>query len=152
MYAEEKALDSYHNVLFSLVYFWRLFSTWPKRLVIVSHGFKRERVIERHCKTIGFTQSRVSFIGINPPEHLGIGKPATMKGNAMALEEWTADPHGERDPLATKRAKRNPWATDQALFKTKAEEAQSGVLLRVVPGVGQVLLSGVRQPWEDIGT
>lgn len=63
---EEQALDSYHNILFSLVTFWRHCGDWPSRVTIVSHEFKRER-INGHCTAIGFPISKVGLIGIDPP-------------------------------------------------------------------------------------
>ncbi|KAL1840226.1 hypothetical protein VTJ49DRAFT_709 [Mycothermus thermophilus] len=56
---EERALDSYANILLSLITFWRHHSCWPMRLTIVSHGFKRVRLVDGHCAAIGFPLERV---------------------------------------------------------------------------------------------
>ncbi|KAK8124718.1 uncharacterized protein PG998_000477 [Apiospora kogelbergensis] len=41
---EPRALDSYYNVLFSLVLFWQTHGAWPEKVTIVSHAFKRARL------------------------------------------------------------------------------------------------------------
>src|SRR5437762_1472400 len=35
---EDRALDSFHNVIFSLALFWRREGAWPERVTIVSHA------------------------------------------------------------------------------------------------------------------
>ncbi|KAG5924504.1 hypothetical protein E4U42_004626 [Claviceps africana] len=49
---EQRALDTFHNILFSQTLFWERFGDLPRRLTIVSHGFKRRRVM-RHCAAMG---------------------------------------------------------------------------------------------------
>ncbi|CAI4215345.1 unnamed protein product [Parascedosporium putredinis] len=52
---EERALDSYYNVLFSLVQFWRLHSRrWPARLTVVSHAFKSPASTTDTAPRLGF--------------------------------------------------------------------------------------------------
>ena len=115
---EERALDSYHNVLFSLTLFWGRFGTWPRRVTIVSHAFKKERIMG-HCAAIGFPLERVAYIGIDPP---GLDeKQAAMDGARAAVADWAADAHGRGDKLKGKRRSRNPWRVWQGLFdKTTA--------------------------------
>ena len=60
-------MDSYQNILFSIIQFWRSTSRWPNSLTIVSHAFKRRRLVEAHCSAIAFPLEKVQFIGINPP-------------------------------------------------------------------------------------
>ncbi|KPM34152.1 hypothetical protein AK830_g12418 [Neonectria ditissima] len=93
---EQRALDSYHNVLFALTLFFARVQAWPTHMTIVSHGFKKQRLVDGHCTAIGFPLERVSFVGIDPPG-MAAGdqdKQDAMKGVAAAMGEWTSDPHG----------------------------------------------------------
>lgn len=137
---EDRALDSYHNVLFSLTLFHTHFNTWPRTITIISHAFKKERLIDGHCVAIGFPLERVTFIGIDPPgmaavatgAEVGDGKEEAMKGVGLAMGEWREDPHGRGVSLAGKRARRNPWGVRQGVFLE--EEGETGGL--VVKGEG----------------
>lgn len=121
---EDRALDSYHNVLFSLTLFYGRFHTWPSQITIVSHAFKKERLIDGHCVAIGFPLDRVKFVGIDPPGmaaavvgvEVADGKEEALKGVGLAMGEWREDPHGRGESLAGKRRKRNPWDTRQGVF------------------------------------
>ncbi|KAL8325033.1 hypothetical protein RB597_008347 [Gaeumannomyces tritici] len=148
---EEQALDSYYNVLFSVVAFWRRYATWPVKLTVVSHAFKRMRIVDAHCAAIGFPIDRVNFIGISPPnlppwlqamEQLdGPALPSTRyeesvseeKDEVMArgirevIGQWTDDPHGAGEALARKRQARNPWGISQRLFHDDEEKLKSGI-------------------------
>ncbi|KHN93878.1 uncharacterized protein MAM_08238 [Metarhizium album ARSEF 1941] len=143
---EERALDSYHNVLFGLSLFYRRFRCWPRHLAIVSHAFKKPRILGGHCVAIGFPLERVSFVGIDPP-CLG-AKPGAMIGVAEAEEEWRRDAHGRGPGLAAKRARRNVWGVWQGVFEEGTEDGDKGGLRTVGDGGGgsEVLVQGAR-PW-----
>ncbi|CAH0002995.1 unnamed protein product [Clonostachys byssicola] len=116
---EERALDSYHNVLFSLTLFFSRFGAWPRHMTIVSHAFKRPRLIDGHCVAIGWPLERASFVGIDPP---GLaGKEGAVEGAARAIGEWMDDPHGRGASLKGKRSKRNPWGVGQGMFEKGVE-------------------------------
>ncbi|KAK4039456.1 Mur ligase [Parachaetomium inaequale] len=153
---EEQALDSYHNILFSLVAFWRRHGAWPERMTIVSHEFKRERIVEGHCAAIEFPLERIRFVGINPPgmDDVAVAAPGGMEkleaifeGVQLALEQWRADPHGVGEVLRGKRVGRNPWRGHQMLFLEEEERERSGLDTRRVGGGGEGLLPGGRRPW-----
>ncbi|KAH6854327.1 Mur ligase [Chaetomium sp. MPI-CAGE-AT-0009] len=146
---EEQALDSYHNILFSLVAFWRRHAVWPARLTIVSHAFKRARLVDGHCAAIGFPLDRVAFVGINAPG-MDADKEEAWRGAQLALGQWEADPHGVGEELLGKRVKRNCWGVSQRLFLTKEEEERSGVEIRPIPDGSEGLLPGGRRPWAEI--
>lgn len=145
---EDRALDSYHNVLFSLTLFYSRFHTWPSQITIVSHAFKKERLIDGHCAAIGFPLDRVNFIGIDPPGmtaavngvRVGDGKEEALKGVGLAMGEWREDPHGRGESLAGKRRKRNPWNIKQSVF---VEDGDTGGLVIV----GEVLDEQAPRPW-----
>ena len=139
---EDRALDSYHNVLFSLTLFYSRFHSWPSRITIVSHAFKKERLIDGHCAAIGFPLDRVDFVGIDPPgmaaaaagESVGEGKEEALKGVGLAMGEWKDDPHGRGESLAGKRGRRNPWNVSQGVF---ASEGDTGGLVIVGKGIDE---------------
>jgi hypothetical protein len=158
---DELALDSYYNILFSLIEFWRSTATWPSQLTIVSHAFKRHRIVEGHCASIGFPLEKITFIGVNPPDlpmsfqssggQPTVTSPAStkaeeMKGVRAAEEQWAADPRGVGPLLAGKRSRRNPWNSSQELFRSEEERRRSGVDTELVNGT-ESLVEGGRRPW-----
>ncbi|CAK7244320.1 MAG: hypothetical protein STHCBS139747_005858 [Sporothrix thermara] len=164
---EEQALDSYYNILFSLVAFWRRVGAWPARLTIVSHAFKQSRLVDDHCgpDAIAFLplDQRVSFIGINPPnipaefggpssnkETLAVteDKSKAMQGAHDVLSHWAVDPHGVGDLLAGKRRGRNPWNCDQKLFVDDEERQRSGLVTRQVGRDMEAIADGSPRPWN----
>ncbi|KAH6874771.1 hypothetical protein B0T10DRAFT_414919 [Thelonectria olida] len=151
---EDRALDSYHNVLFSLTLFFAHFQTWPKHITIVSHDFKRERLVDGHCTAIGFPLGRVSFIGIDPPGMAalavggqgGEGKEEAMKGVGIAMGEWRSDPHGRGASLAGKRTKRNPYGVEQGVFGKDIGQRRGGLVVKD-DGGSEVLDEEAERPW-----
>ncbi|CAK7263008.1 hypothetical protein SEPCBS57363_000349 [Sporothrix epigloea] len=165
---EEQALDSYYNILFSLVAFWRRVGAWPARVTIVSHAFKRSRLVDDHCGSGAIAilplDQRVSFIGINPPnlpaEFGGASSAAStavvsedkskaMQGAHDVLGHWATDPHGVGHLLAGKRRARNPWKCDQRLFVNDTERQRSGLLTRLVGGDMEAIAEGSPRPWNN---
>lgn len=148
---EDRALDSYHNVLFSLTLFYSKFGTWPARMTLVSHDFKRQRLVDGHCTAIGFPLNRVSFVGIDPPGMANAGagdgeKKDAIRGVAQAEDDWLADPHGRDRKLARKRAIRNPWAVDQSVFGDRGVGETGGLVMRG-DGWEETLVDDAPRPW-----
>ncbi|KAK7425202.1 hypothetical protein QQX98_000117 [Neonectria punicea] len=144
---EPRALDSYHNVLFALTLFFARVQAWPTRMTIISHGFKKPRLVDGHCTAIGFPLERVSFVGIDPPG-MAAGhrdKQGAMEGVVAAMREWTGDPHGRGTSLAGKRVKRNPWGVAQAVFAEGGSER--GGLVVKEEGGAEVLDEDAPRPW-----
>ncbi|OHE90862.1 hypothetical protein CORC01_13839 [Colletotrichum orchidophilum] len=159
------ALDSYHNILHSLLLFRRLYAVYPRTLTIVSHAFKRPRIIDGHCAAIGFPLERIRYIGIDPPGMKGAatatattttivtapGEKGGAKGGAIAgvqraADEWTEDPHGVGPSLSGKRRARNPWGLEDCLFASDEERIQSGVATRIVDS-HEALVEDAKRPW-----
>lgn len=134
---EERALDSYHNILFSLTLFYTRHQRWPEIITIISHKFKQAR-LDAHCEAIGFPLSRVRHIGIDPPNL----QPDA--GISLAMDEWTADSHGKGDKLANKRRKRNPFSVWQGIFPE--DTTDTGGLITYGHGENEVLADATR-PW-----
>lgn len=135
-------MDSYQNILFSIIQFWRSTSRWPNSLTIVSHAFKRRRLVEAHCSAIAFPLEKVQFIGINPP-----GIPEVVDQEEEAVSGWLKDPQGQSDSLKTKRARRNLWGVSQSLFEGEHERQQSGVATQLLEGGEEILVEGGARPW-----
>lgn len=155
-------MDSYYNILFSIVLFWRVHHVWPRYLTLVSHAFKRSRLVDAHCVAIAFPLGRVRFVGINPP---GIGpaegangvaldgqvsteKAEAMRGVTQVVDHWAEDPHGAGEVLAGKRRQRNPWKVDQRLFLSDDERLRSNIKTRLLDDGGEALLDGEDMPWS----
>lgn len=135
-------MDSYQNILFSIIQFWRSNSRWPKSLTIVSHAFKRRRLVEAHCNALAFPLDKVHFIGINPP-----GIPEVVDREEDAANEWVKDPQGQSDSLKTKRARRNLWGLSQKLFESEYERQQSGIATKLLEDGEEILAEGGVRPW-----
>ncbi|KAF7908636.1 uncharacterized protein EAF01_004391 [Botrytis porri] len=136
---EEEALDSWENLVRGLLAFWRETGGWAEKIMIVSHGFKRERFGKLHCGVLGlgmgtsFGPSRerndredgngkgkgveVVFEGINPEfmdkesEEFDAEKcEDTMKGEReRGYGEWEKDLWGTGMVLRGKRGGRDKW-------------------------------------------
>ncbi|RYP57378.1 hypothetical protein DL769_009515 [Monosporascus sp. CRB-8-3] len=146
---EERALDSYSNVLLSLIRFWQDHgNVWPEQITIVSHAFKRERLVDCHCGAIGFPLDRVNFVGIDPPGMADGTNEAAAKGVVEAVTQWLEDPHGKGSVLAGKRKKRNPWGISQVLFFTEEDRKRSGVRSEIREDDQEYLSEGSPQPWS----
>lgn len=139
---EDRALDSYHNVLFSLTLFYSHYGAWPSHLTIVSHAFKKPRLVDHHCAAIGFSLDKVSFVGIDPPD-----LDATDPGIWLAEEEWKEDPHGRGQRLGGKRKKRNPWNRGQSIFDEEKEVPSRGGLITTGHLDNETLVDDAPRPW-----
>ena len=64
---EGRALDSFQNILFSMLLFWKMFRSWPRGIAIISHTFKRPRFMELHVPALRWPRERVEYFGIDPP-------------------------------------------------------------------------------------
>lgn len=64
---EERATDSYQNLLFSILLFRQIYGHYPSQICIVTHAFKRDRFLDLHAKAIRWPVNRIQFLGINPP-------------------------------------------------------------------------------------
>ena len=64
---EERATDSYQNVLFSILAFRRRTGYYPEQLTIITHAFKNDRFLHLHSRALKWPAERVKVLGINPP-------------------------------------------------------------------------------------
>lgn len=159
---EEQALDSFANVLFSLLKFWKETGAWPEQITIISHAFKEERFMELHVSAIRFPREKLVFLGIDPDymrvestEYDELRTEEVRRGSReKGYGEWERDPSGAGDVLSGKRKGRNPWGVTQRWFDSREEREGSGVrsMLRVGEGgFEEEFLTNERQPWEENG-
>jgi hypothetical protein len=159
---EEQALDSFANVMFSILMFWKHTGHFPEKITIVSHGFKEERFMGLHVPAIRFPSERVVVLGIDP-EYMTEGSEGYDEARAeevrrgsreMGYGEWERDPLGFGSVLSGKRRGRNPWGVSQGWFERREERERSGVksILRIgEAGFEEEFLTDEIQPWEEDG-
>jgi hypothetical protein len=129
---DEWSTDSFQNVLFGLGRYYKylaglmyehhrgggdvgeesgLDSGLPKKLVIVSHEFKRARFMELHLPAMGFPIERAEFVGIDPP-WTGERRDEMVKGEMeRGYRAWEDDAWGTGEFLSGKRKERG-WNED----------------------------------------
>lgn len=129
LFGEQRALDSFQNIFFSLLEFNRIYQRFPESMMVVSHEFKRARFEELHFKAVkecmipttkGFCvkwQGKTYFKGIDP-EHM-VMSPDCERARSIRVAErkngyepWEKDPTGVLEELAGKRIMRNAWNID----------------------------------------
>ncbi|EQB54215.1 hypothetical protein CGLO_05977 [Colletotrichum gloeosporioides Cg-14] len=137
---DTQALDSYHN------------------LTVVSHAFKKPRIVDGHCAAIGFPLDRVAYLGIDPPGMQAalatsssadggvVQRQEAVAGVQHAVDEWTKDPHGVGPSLSRKRRARNPWNLHDRLFASEEERSRSGVVTRIIDD-HEALAEDAKRPW-----
>ncbi|CZR59888.1 uncharacterized protein PAC_09782 [Phialocephala subalpina] len=164
---EEQALDSFGNLMFSLLAFWKRVRRWPERISLVSHEFKRKRFVDLHVEALRFPRGNVKYVGIDPSymrkgseDFDAVRRYSVVKGEMeKGLGEWENDRLGVGTVLRRKRTGRNPWGVSQVWFESEEERSKSGVSSRFVEYEHQDVKLGVlkvveealteeQQPWE----
>lgn len=146
---ERRALDSFHNLLFSLTKFYEITGSWPQRVTIISNEFKRARFLELHCRAIGWPAERVTFVGIDP-EYMAqdLERAASVREGERrnGFEPWRRDMLGLGHELEGKRTKRNPWLVKQSLFENDEIRDRSEICHAVIDQ--REVLDSRLQPWQ----
>jgi len=144
---EERATDSYQNVLFSILAFRRRTGYYPEQLTIITHAFKNDRFLHLHSRALKWPAERVKVLGINPPFTLAEleGTIAGEKRNGYA--PWETDLYGVRDPLAGKRKVRG-WDDGKSKEPGKGLEPAVHKLLLYDGGAAGNEVFPETLPWE----
>lgn len=104
-FAETYARDSFENLLFSVLHFFRQRGSLPDKIVFCGWAFKKKRV-RYHASTLCL-ESIFSYNPVNdPPEALDLAR--ISEGEADTLREFKAVPFGDAGELLQKRARRDP--------------------------------------------
>ena len=165
------ATDSYQNVLFPLLRFAGYLGTLPlhacqplipRRLIIVSHDFKRRRFMELHLPAIKFPIAKTDFVGIDPvfeqDEDGGEQRRREIVDGDLkrGFGAWKEDLYGVGEILSAKRKDRG-WS--EARVKEFVEHCASGgktdeekkiteSLLTWRGGASRMEIFPERLPWE----
>jgi hypothetical protein len=147
---EERSLDSFHNLLFSLTKFYEMMGRWPDHVTIISNEFKRARFLDLHCRAIRWRQERTMFVGIDP-EYMAVDLKRAVSvrdgEKRNGFDAWEEDMLGIGEVLKGKRMRRNPWRICQLLFEDEETRKRSGINSRIVEH-REILGDGL-QPWES---
>jgi hypothetical protein len=160
---EERALDSFGNLVYGVLEFWRRVGCRPERVEIVSHGFKRKRFMELHVKAMRWPEGRVYFLGIDPG-YMVEGNvewdreraEEVLKGElARGFGLWEQDLRGTGEVLSGKRMGRDYWGngTTRLLFESEEERKRSGIRAEILTfgnGMVEEVLKDEKQPWESV--
>lgn len=163
IYLEERAMDSFQNVLFSFSAFYEAFGGGDgngeklDHVTVVSHEFKRERFMELHLKAVGWGAGEkwTSFVGVDPEYMVEEGEESKIRAEEVrrgererGAEPWRRDERGVGEVLRRKREARNVWGTGMGVCGSEEVRRKIGIRTEVVGGV-EVLKEG-RQPWSRV--
>ncbi|KAK7900365.1 hypothetical protein LTR67_004111 [Exophiala xenobiotica] len=131
--------------------------SWPTKLTIVSHEFKRARFLELHLPAIAWNREETVFVGIDPPFDKTRMAEIEEGDRLRGYGAWKGDLYGVGEGPRGKRVKRG-WDGD--VFRREVLERLGGVgvslsvreeLERVVfwggGGEGRLLMERVNVPW-----
>ncbi|KAL8831583.1 MAG: hypothetical protein Q9191_000792 [Dirinaria sp. TL-2023a] len=124
---EDAAVDSYQNLLFSILRYYTILRRWPKHITLISHDFKKRRFIELHCRAIRWPLDRFTFVGIDPPEDVVPRLDLDIGEENKGFGSWQKDPYAAQLFLQDKREDRG-WTEEQLL-----EVCHSGIPRSVGP-------------------
>jgi hypothetical protein len=144
---EERALDSYQNILFSLTLFYKSYSLWPSHVTIVSHAFKRPRLVDGHCVAIRFPLERVGFLGVDPESMRSGENKDAVEGVMTAVGDWEGDPHGRGAKLRGKRTRRNVYGVWQGVFEEGFDGRDNAGLATRGDGDDETIEDDAPRPW-----
>ncbi|KAL9629181.1 MAG: hypothetical protein Q9204_005418, partial [Flavoplaca sp. TL-2023a] len=152
---EPHSIDSYQNLLFSLLLFRSLTTSYPVHITIISHDFKRARFLDLHARAMRWPVAKMSYIGLDPPESVTPRKELAEGERVRGYGAWKEDLYGVGDVLWGKRVGRG-WRAEKAgeiLEKFEGEEREmiKGLLEWRGGEDGNELYSG-RLPWDQVAT
>lgn len=149
MTTDPLSLDSYQNILFSLLAFHNhpsTMQTYPTSITIITHAFKRRRFLELHLPALRWPADRVDFIGINPPGTPLAALEQAEQRNGWDL--WALDRYGAGGDLSGKRRKRDVWGVQAAGYPE--EKIADERVRKLVRWKGPEVFA-CRVPWESKG-
>ncbi|KAF2737052.1 hypothetical protein EJ04DRAFT_431780 [Polyplosphaeria fusca] len=109
---EERATDSFQNLLFSLQLFRQQTGRDARHVLVITHAFKTQRFLKLHAQALGWAGDRIRVEGINPPFSAD-ELDEVVRGEERACREWEEDALGEGEVLGAKRRARG-WVEYQS--------------------------------------
>ena len=118
VHAEEFALDSHDNVIFSVCRFRQLTGHLPRRVTVVGFPFKQRRFTEIHRASAGIAAADFDYIAVDARRDAELaralgGAQEVARQSAIvdsAYPAFLADPYGCADALRRKRHARNMYS------------------------------------------
>lgn len=143
---EDYATDSFQNLLFSILRFRQVVGRYPRDITVVTHAFKRDRVLGVHAPALRWPAERIRLQGLDPP-FTKVEWEETVASERKVESEFAHVRYGTLPPLSDKRQARNfdPDAVEES-FQDLEPEALD--LLRFCNGAGKSLEPPKRFPWE----
>lgn len=113
---EEYALDSFDNLLYSVLRFKEIVEWYPKRITIVGFGFKEPRFLNYHARALDIPQNIIRYISYEPePSNYSQEQLNKYFEDLIRMEKKNAlslfenDWYAKRDILNKKKHNRNPY-------------------------------------------
>lgn len=103
---EDFATDSFQNLLFSILRFRQIVGHYPQDITVVTHAFKRERILGVHAPALRWPDGHVRLQGSDPPFTRSEWRD-TAASERRAEGEFVRIPFGASPPLSDKRRARN---------------------------------------------
>ncbi|KAL4451325.1 hypothetical protein ABPG77_009397 [Micractinium sp. CCAP 211/92] len=103
-FTEDKARDSFENLLFGLCRFYELTGRYPEFIVVVGYDFKQRRFLDLHRAALRLPVEAFRYEGTPALNS------AAVQGEEATAAAFEADPYGCHGQLAAKRAQRDPFA------------------------------------------
>ncbi|EPE28584.1 hypothetical protein GLAREA_09705 [Glarea lozoyensis ATCC 20868] len=157
---EERALDSFQNLWFSMLEFRRRTGAWPGMVRVVSMGFKERRFLELHRRAVRWPGERMRFVGVDP----GYMDDGSAEFDRERMERvrrgemergyapWVVDEFGLGEVLRGKRRVRDAWGMGEGWFLDDKEGVRMGIKSVVVEfedgSIGEMLDKNEKLPWE----
>jgi len=143
---EESATDSYQNMLFSILEYHKRCAFWPDSFSVVTHAFKRYRIMDLHARAIKWPLSRIDFQGTDPPFAKAEAEDVE-RSEQKCCEDWQRDLYGVRSPLRLKRIERG---LDEAATLQLHEDGDVRGLLAWDGGCAPSEVYLDELPWEKL--
>ena len=116
IFTEDHAVDSYQNLLFSILRFHVMTARFPAHVIIISHDFKKHRFLELHAPAIRWPARNVTFVGVDPPEHVVRREVLDAGESTRGYKAFERDPYGTGTLLQAKRQGRGWKNENQSLW------------------------------------
>lgn len=143
---EDYATDSFQNLLFSILRFKQLVGRYPHDITVVTHAFKRDRILGRHAAALRWPADRIRLQGLDPPFTMDEWVE-TIESERKAESAFARNPFGAQPPLSDKRLARN-FDPDVVEHFYQDLEPEALAVLRYVNRSDQDLPLPERFPWE----
>lgn len=146
---EPHATDSYQNLLFSLLRFRDLTTSYPARVTLITHAFKSQRFLELHGPALKYPATNLRVLGMNPPftrdELEDVQKGERVRG----YELFERDLYGVKEVLGGKRRGRG-WRGEVSGRLAGGLEDEVKMLLEWDGGESGREVFDEKLPWEGM--